>query len=251
VQLPLNLYESGAALEANNDGVTALKFCREKGIGVLANRPLNAFFRNRMVRLADFVPPGDKRPAPERLFAMLEPLRKLEQELFAQFDVPPFRGAIGGIAGYFARMLPEITSPAHWEQAFYPYVVQPLERWAVECQQLYGGHKEWREWWQRFSQMLPAVLEEASRYVSEAQQAVSDEVRAQMKLAGYANGSATLSQVALSALLRLEGLSSVLVGMRRPEYVADAFAALDQQPDHAIDSLSILRRFRANATAQH
>lgn len=62
VQLPMNLCESGGALEHNNSGKTVLEYCRAHGIGVLINRPLNAFSRNRMVRLADYVRPGE--PAP-------------------------------------------------------------------------------------------------------------------------------------------------------------------------------------------
>jgi aryl-alcohol dehydrogenase-like predicted oxidoreductase len=46
--------------------------------------------------------------------------------------------------------------------------------------------------------------------------------------------------MALNALLRLEGLSCALVGMRRPEYVADSLGALDLEP---VNSISILTAF--------
>ena len=55
VQLPMNLYESGGALEENNNGRTVLRFCQSNGIGVLANRPLNAFSEGQLIRLADFI----------------------------------------------------------------------------------------------------------------------------------------------------------------------------------------------------
>lgn len=53
VQLPMNLYESGGALNKNNEGQTVLEFCRSNGIGVLVNRPLNAFSGGQLIRLAD------------------------------------------------------------------------------------------------------------------------------------------------------------------------------------------------------
>src|SRR5262249_29181113 len=84
VQFPMNLYETGGALILNNDGRTALDYCRSKGIGVVINRPLNAFRAGRLVRLADFVRPGETPPGKERLHALLEPLQKLEEQLEQQ-----------------------------------------------------------------------------------------------------------------------------------------------------------------------
>lgn len=135
VQLPLNLIESGAALEPNNDGKTALEFCREQGIGVLVNRPLNAFSSNRIVRLADF-------PKPD-------------------FELP-------------------------------------------------------------------------------GQQQVSDRVRQRLERSGYTAPGRTLSQMALHVVASLPGVSSVLCGMRRPEYVRDAMAVASFAP---VDGVEILRQF--------
>ena len=241
-QLPLNLYESGGALEANNGGRTALEFCREKGIGVLINRPLNAFTANRMVRLADFVPRGQKPPTPEDLRDELAPLRSLESELREQLDVPLLFSTGGGMAEYLHHMIPQITSPAHWEQAYYRHIMQPLERWATECQQLYGGQAEWREWWHRFTQLFPAVMAIAARHVAATQQDTSDAVHVQLKLAGYEQPGPSLSQAALNVILSLDGGSSVLVGMRRPEYVADSFGATELP---AADAREILTRFHS------
>ena len=54
-QLPANLFESGAMLTRNcvTDTQTALEFAQEQGLAVLVNRPLNAFYRNQLIRLAD------------------------------------------------------------------------------------------------------------------------------------------------------------------------------------------------------
>ena len=52
LQLPMNLVESGAVFEANNEGQTVLEKARALGVGVLVNRPLNAIVGNQLLRLA-------------------------------------------------------------------------------------------------------------------------------------------------------------------------------------------------------
>jgi len=247
VQLPLNLYESGGALEPNNSGKTVLAFAKEKSLGVLLNRPLNAFFSNRMIRLADYLPPGQPPPGVERLQQILDPVFQMEKELTEQHGIPLLYGEGKGIAHYLGTIVPQVKSPAQWEQAFYEYVVMPIERWATECQQLYGGQPEWASWWKRFAQTLPAVFEEIARYVGSSQQAVSDEVRAQVEGAGYPASGESLSRMANNVLLNLDGVSSVLVGMRRPEYVDDTMGAVALAP---VDSLAILNRFRQMVAAR-
>ena len=55
LQLPMNLFETGAALEPNtgpDGGSTALEAATEAGLGVLVNQPLNAIVGGRLLRLA-------------------------------------------------------------------------------------------------------------------------------------------------------------------------------------------------------
>src|SRR5690606_6991195 len=61
IQCPLNLLEPEAAVERNNGPGgrrTALEEAAAHGVGVLVNRPLNAFWNQRLVRLADFETDG-------------------------------------------------------------------------------------------------------------------------------------------------------------------------------------------------
>jgi hypothetical protein len=55
VQLPANLFESCAILRRNSitGNRTILEFAREHDLAVLINRPLNAFYGELVVRLAD------------------------------------------------------------------------------------------------------------------------------------------------------------------------------------------------------
>jgi aryl-alcohol dehydrogenase-like predicted oxidoreductase len=60
VEFPLNLLETGAVLRKNQPlGQCLLEFAREKNLGVLINRPLNAIVGDRLVRLAENHYAGD------------------------------------------------------------------------------------------------------------------------------------------------------------------------------------------------
>jgi len=54
-QFPANLFESGAMLTKNqvSSTQTVLEFARAHDVAVLVNRPLNAFYREKLIRLAD------------------------------------------------------------------------------------------------------------------------------------------------------------------------------------------------------
>lgn len=56
IQFPLNLYETGAVKEKNQNGgtQTLLEYASQQNIGTIVNRPLNAILDKRLVRLADF-----------------------------------------------------------------------------------------------------------------------------------------------------------------------------------------------------
>ncbi len=239
VQLPLNLYESGGALEPES-GKTVLEFCREKGLGVLANRPLNAYHQNHLVRLADFLPPGAKAPGQDDLRALLRPLAEHEQKLAGELGGSLLGGSrtAPGIAASLLDIVPQIRSVAHWEQAAGPHVIRPIQGWLAQCRQALSSRPGWEEWHGEFLRRINAAFEGIHRHLSTAQQEASDQVRVELAQAGYPPSGESLSRLALNVLLGLEGLSCVLVGMRRPEYVEDAMGAVSLE---RVDSLQVLK----------
>jgi len=55
---------------------------------------------------------------------------------------------------------------------------------------------------------------------------------------GYPHESQSLSQMALGTLISLQGVSSVLVGMRKPAYVDDAMGSVSISSETAKSVLS-------------
>lgn len=240
IQLPMNLYESGGAIELNNQGQTVLDFCRARGLGVLINRPLNAFFDNQMIRLADFAKPGSRTPQIEELSTLLSPLRKHEELLLEEIQVSP----IGGrekLVKILEQIVPQLKSVDHWEQVVSHYVIVPLQRWIEDNSKKLGNNVSWGVWLEQFFPILHETFEEIERFVQAQQQSVSDQVRHKLRQAGMTDDSPTLSQIALSVLLNLDGVSCVLNGMRRRTYVQDALESILLPP---IDALHLLKNFR-------
>jgi aryl-alcohol dehydrogenase-like predicted oxidoreductase len=240
IQLPMNIFESGGALEANNEGNTALEFCRSRGLGVLVNRPLNAFHDNRLIRLADFIAPGQSPPTREALRLMLDPLRSLETRVARELQLRLLQGR--GLALLLEDIVPQLQSEAHWEQAAGPYVIQPLQAWLKEMQANFAHDMRWQAWVQELAAMINPLFEEIGRFLGGQEQPTSDRVRAGLRKAGYPETGETLSRMALNVLVSTPGVDCVLNGMRRVEYVEDAMGAADLPK---VKGLEILDRFRA------
>jgi len=245
VQLPLNLYEPGGALEANNDGRSVLEYCRDEGIGVLVNRPLNAFSGNRMVRLADFLKPGEEMPPPDALDRLLAPLRVHERRIALELQLQLCGGGTG-VSGILREVLPRMQSSAHWEAAAGPYLLRPIQAWLHENQQRYARDMRWQAWVEEFVLLVNLALEQIPRHLSCQDQGVSDGVRARLLQAGYPADRESLSRMAINVLVHLPGVSCVLNGMRRRQYVDDAMGVPALPP---VDGPRILAGFAAGAGA--
>ncbi len=234
VQLPLNLMEPGAVLEKNQPGGdSALDFAQHKGLGVLVNRPLNAFYNNQLIRLAQ-VPPCEGQPKDE-IVQKIQFLTKSEKSLWMKYlsaiNVPP---------GLQARIKEQIAvgdilkhhwlnfgSYENWRQVESGNL-RPRIQGVMEFLEPYGSQNEDISNWMtshrtRIEEAFEAV---ASIYAEKATRRI-DRIRRVLAAADpdwAVDG--TLSQKAVRAVRSTPGVSCVLVGMRREEYVSDVLAEL-------------------------
>jgi len=234
VQLPLNLMETAAVLEKNQPcGDSVLEFAQRKGLGVLINRPLNAFNRNQLFRLAQV--PAFKEQHKDEIVRKIQILSKSEKSLWMKIlptlNVPPGlqtrikeQMAIGDNLkhhwlnfGTFERwrqiktgnLQPRIQGVMDFLEPYYNQN-ENLSEWSV-------SHR------QRVDDAFDAV---ASLYAGNAALRV-DRIRRAVAAADQEWAlEGTLSQKALRAVRSTGGVSCVLVGMRREAYVSDVIAEL-------------------------
>ncbi len=227
IQLPLNLYESGPFLEKNtgpDDSQTALECASKHHLGVLANRPLNAFTRESLVRLADFA----VKKAVEPLDSLLAELGELEAE-FTQSIAPTLKTASGSaVVGTLFQWSSDLgqvrgvpLGADRWTQVedqVRGHVSQVVEQISL---QLKTG--PWIDWRDRYLPQLDETLETFRNEAHQRSQKVSDRVTAKLDpLLPESWRAAPLSQKALGVLIHTPGVSCVLNGMRRPDYVHDS-----------------------------
>ncbi len=238
IQLPMNLLETGAATEANQpQDRSVLELAADLDIGVLVNRPLNAVAGSNLVRLAD-APDLDQMADPELADGLIEELVNQEQRLqgaiFA-IDIPfrtqqEFAATTSG-----GRLLRErwrgFGTLSNWRDVRDGYLL-PRSRFAVQ-----------------FARRRPELPAEAQGWVDDYERKVAETLAAitavyqaeeQERLALIRNraeqadpdwgGVRPFSQTAVRALVSTAGISSVLVGMRRPDYVHDVLTALEKAP---------------------
>jgi aryl-alcohol dehydrogenase-like predicted oxidoreductase len=239
LQLPLNLVESGAALERNNgpqQDRTVLEYATERGVAVLANRPLNAIVGEDMLRIAS-VTAGAQEIELEAQLAIVAGLesefrRDIASRLqTSEGSMPPenlFRWS-ADLQGAAAH----IRGLDHWQalesQRILPRLLQVVQ---VLDQGLTGRVGEtWQSWRSRYLPELHKLLGELRRQGALQSQKATAGIAAtldQLLLPG--RGGESLSRKALWVVASTPGVSCVLNGMRKPDYVDDALGILSWPP---------------------
>ncbi len=253
VQCPLNLFEPGPALERNQpDGSTFLELARHAGLSVLVNRPLNALGNGQLTRLATF---PDLRPEwSGELDAAIDRQAQAEQDFAARFraaivdKLPANAHALDPFywSGAFRNLPPALRQPDAWAQVLHGTVYPQIER---NAQAVMAGlpqeqqRQEFAAWFRDYAGCVEVTAqllgEGLTRFRAEAGAAVHARLAPLMPepLRGM-----PLSQLALLVLLSLPGVTCVLNGMRRAEYVADSLGALTLPPLAPDQALAVLRK---------
>ncbi len=268
-QLPRNLYELGA--QAAGDPSAPLAVAAAHDVGVLTNRPLNAFVTDppRTIRLADVTgPQGQPRdPAPllrevqRREDAWQQDLgRRVADELVADNGDPAMREQLlqhtfrwGHELG---RGVAAIRDLQHWLHVRNGVIATHMGQVSnTLLTQLTGANLQaFRAWWEDYSAALLAALDGVEDGFRAQALAGTDAIGDRLAQAlPDAWAELPLSQRAVLALLAAPApaaVSAVLVGMRRPAYVHDmtALAAVQPQPGApggVVDPARLLAAFAA------
>jgi aryl-alcohol dehydrogenase-like predicted oxidoreductase len=241
IQLPVNLFESRAVLERSDPPDpaaslrrTVLELASAEGLGVLVNRPLNAASGPGVVRLADFA------PAPVGgVDRQLEVVRRLEaeyrREIAAHLRAGPDSDTPESVLSWADQLRilrdrrPSVT---YWEQIEWQVRGLTARVTGALDRGITGDLVErWREWRDQYLSELDRLLDEFRAEAAGRSQTQSRAVAGVVDpLLPPERRGASLSQKALWVLASTPGVSTVLVGMRRPAYVEDALGILGWPP---------------------
>ena len=235
IQFPFNLFEPGAALEENNSGKSLLEYAREKKLGTLINRPLNAFTEKGLFRLSDF-PHHDERDIAGELKGAWSRAMAMESaypKLTPNPPVPPARVAWGHILRQNFERLQDIDT---WKGTL-KFQIQPsLSEAFTELERvpaLRNWASEYADVTRELFDAFQAYLENQASYQSDLLSSKLDHACPELHV------SETLSQKVIRLYLSIPGVDCVLVGMRQSSYVENALSL--KAPVPAREALQALR----------
>jgi uncharacterized protein len=231
IQLPMNPVELGAREPIHTvDGRSVLDVAREHELAVLVNRPLNGFRQGRLHRFAQMEAPFATVPSPS--VDALARLRAAEEE-FAQAFAPRL-SVENGVAPpeeliavspllteFEKRGLDLATFREVWDEVVEPRRTELL----AELREVFERDPSFRRWadeWdgtllEAASALVERLLPKEGARVAELSEIVTKTL--------HESPEGTLSQRTLKGLADVPGVTCVLLGMRRPEYVRDAVGA--------------------------
>ncbi len=236
LQLPMNLIETGAAFVHNN-GVenveTVLEHARRRNVAVLVNRPLNAIVDDRLARLAD--PPT--LPDAPRLSEALDRVRQLEREFGTTFApsirmAPESRVQSKDLLQWATRLgdiASNLKSLEEWQElearAVGPRVLETIG--ALDRAFPGPAGERWVAFRERYLAEIEGLLASITSRAADRSRARAIQLSLAVDpLLPAESRSLPLSQKALLVLCSTPGVTSVLVGMRDPDYVEDAIAMM-------------------------
>ncbi|MEJ2429327.1 MAG: aldo/keto reductase [Deltaproteobacteria bacterium] len=234
IQFPMNILETGAVTEKNQaTGQSVLEFARDKKLGTLINRPLNAIGHNKLFRLAEVkaTQGASEKEITDFINGLIHSEERLNDKILPHLDLS---------ATTQSQVMEQLATGAvmkqHW-QSFGTY-----ERWQ-ELQEYYFFPRikgvfdflkqqrvlaeEISSWVDSHQEKVEALLEAVgSSYREEAAKRCA-QLKKQLSSVDMDWAQATtLSQMAIGALRSTAGITTVLVGMRREDYVEDVLEEL-------------------------
>jgi hypothetical protein len=256
IQLPMNLFETGAVTTANHsNGQSVLDLARSKQLGVLINRPLNAFNGNRLMRLAEVeqIEPQSDDDVIQAISLLIKSEKVLWRKLLPELNLPtPLYGRVKdqiSVGDQLKHHWRNFGSYGRWRQ-FKDGLLWPHVQGVFDFLKPHADHLEPLEKWLRSHQkkLEVAVKAVGSLYVNNAVREVTAIKQKVRDCDVDWNMDGPLSQLALRALRTTSGIHVVLMGMRQARYVNDVLEEL-VRPVEAAERTDAWNHLHATLTA--
>jgi aryl-alcohol dehydrogenase-like predicted oxidoreductase len=234
IQFPMNLMETGGITEKNQaKGQSVLEFARDKKLGVLINRPLNAIAYNKLLRLAEVqaTQGASAKDINELADGLIYSEELLKNKILAKLDL-----ATATQSQVMEQLATGAVLKQNWQsfgtherwQELREYYFLPRVKGVFQFLKQQGDlAEEISSWVNSHQEKLEGVLEAvASSYREEAAKRCGQIKKRLSSVDVDWAEAATLSQMAVRALRSTAGITTVLVGMRREAYVEDVLEEL-------------------------
>jgi hypothetical protein len=241
IQLPMNLLEPGAAIEANQpEGKTVLDVARRRELGVLTNRPLNAIYQEALIRLADVPPP--QQPARKfQISTIVETSVRIEQKLQEEIlpALPLDMETRVQVLQYLAvgTALQEqwegFGTYHNWRDVRDRFLLPRAQSGTRFLANIENPPVDVDSWLQSYINALNTLLAAVTAFYRERGHETAEAIKKEATAVSPEWDAETLSQTAIRAVRSTAGVTSVLVGMRRPAYVEDALAEVKRPVETA------------------
>jgi aryl-alcohol dehydrogenase-like predicted oxidoreductase len=246
IQFPMNLYERGGLLEKNQEKSTksVIQFAREKNLGVLINRPLNAFGKNTLIRLADY--PVREFPPVTEISELIHDL-KLQEEEFKNGQLkdislnPQAYDAVKkllAVGEWLDGKWEHLPSFEEWRDLLYT-VIKPRIQYAFDLlQNTAKTDPTVFQSLQEYAESIDISMEHITNfYLTKANDRSLEIHKSLEEVLPSEYSELSLSQKSILMLRSIQGVSSVLVGMRSDEYVDDVIYGLQAKKIEGVEDL--------------
>ena len=232
VQFPLNVIETEGAAISNHGDKTMVEIATESEHAILINRPLNAVVGHQLTRLAD--PPDTGEATDADVDTQLDTLLSLEREFVEQispelkmeYKVKAQLQQYLAVGNVLAGKWHGLGSYHQWQQTLTSYLLPRLNsavKFLGQPDNMPAGYEGWLI---EYGEAVNRAIWSINAVYGTSAKATAATLRQTIVEAEPSWEADTLSQSALRALRSTEGITSVLVGMRAPDYVSDVVAEL-------------------------
>jgi aryl-alcohol dehydrogenase-like predicted oxidoreductase len=209
IQFPFNLYEPDAALG------DLLETAQKSELGTLINRPLNAFYGNKLIRLADF-PSHPGRDVEDELKEAFLSALQTESDYPGKKFLPAKEVAWAHILRQNFEKLHDLEG---WKNIL-DFQIKPA---MLEAEDILSQYPEMKTWLDDYLTDSEALFNSLTAYLEEITSVLSKKISKLLdETAPALKSSKTLSQKALRIYRSFSGVHCVLVGMRKTDYVRDS-----------------------------
>lgn len=228
VQFPFNLLERGAVSEKNQQsGKSVLEFAQSKVLGVLINRPLNAFSNNQLSRLSSIILEGTVDI--EILSKHFKKLITLESRFVK--EVLPMLGieeekqqeltGLFASGQYLEKKYAELGPYWQWIENQARFITDQISYGVQLVNEVPEKDPLIINWLNDYVQIFNDLLDSLTLYYGQLAHQENDKILSKMRTDNPKFEDLKLEDIAINSLRQTEGVSSVLIGMRQKIYVED------------------------------